>query len=518
MVPGEVILLKYKILRIFKHAQDSCIFLVEHIDLNSYWIIKKVNIHSQKYLKEIELLKGIRHDNIPLFVDVFFEGDWVYLVREYIDGKTLDQYIIDKGQIDEQEGIQLGIALCRIVEFFHQLPQPIIIRDIKPNNIIISHDGTLKLIDFSIAKQYEASSIRDTEYLGTRGFAAIEQFGLTEHAKSDIQTDVFGIGATLYYLFLQQDLGKPPYRFESLTQCRPDLSDALESILKKACQLRKEDRYSNVSVFREALMTKINVEKQSSLLEKIQDGSANVILVQGIKAGCGVTHLCYGIAHYLRSIGTDVCIVDFSQQQCLKSLEYQQNAVSKQDILIYEDIPIFSKDEEKNKEQQTSYQQTLRTSRLETSDKIQTRFLKEASFILIDGGTYDNEDKTNQALVALTSAQRIMVSGTSPWEIGRLEDFILEECHQTIDYAINFSTKAHISELQQSIHDKRFIQLPYLPFEEIRLNVSAYNNIIPLHLMEKIGHMKKEEKRWSVRNDIFSRTKKSKTNFQNSIK
>jgi len=475
-------------------------------------------MHSEKYLKEIELLKGIRHDNIPLFVDVFFEGDWVYLVREYIDGKTLDQYIIDKGQIDEQEGIQLGIALCRIVEFFHQLPQPIIIRDIKPNNIIIAQDGTLKLIDFSIAKQYEASSIRDTEYLGTRGFAAIEQFGLTEHAKSDMQTDVFGIGATLYYLFLQQDLGKPPYRFESLTQCRPDLSDSLESILKKACQLRKEDRYSNVSVLREALMAKISIEKTSSLLEKIQEETSKVILVQGIKAGCGVTHLCYGIAQYLRSRGTDVCIVDFSQQQCLKTLEYQLNSVLKQEILFYEEIPIISNEDEKSGNKSTSYHQTFRTSRIETSEKNQIRLLNEASFILIDGGTYNSEDKINQALAALNLSQRIMVSGTSPWEIGRLEDFILEECHQTIDYAINFSSKAHISELQQSIHDKRFIQLPYLPFEEIHKNVLSYSGIVAEHLMEKQSHMKKEEKRWNVRNDIFSRIKKSKTNFHNSIK
>lgn len=513
MVPGEIILLKYKILRILKDAEDSCIFLVEHIDLNSYWIIKKVHVISDKYLKEVELLKGIKHVNVPLLVDVKIEEDALYLVREYIDGMTLDQYIQEKGQINEIEGIQLGIALCKIIEFFHNFPQPIIIRDIKPNNIIIAKDGTLKLIDFSIAKHYEAAAIRDTEYLGTRGFAAIEQFGIIKHAKSDMQTDVFGIGATLYYLFTQKDLGKPPYAFELLTVCRKDLSESLEQILKKACQLKKEDRFRTVGTMREALTALVEVPKQMTLKDFLGQIKIPIIVVQGIKSGIGVTHLCLNLAAYLNQRQCSTCIIDLSENQRLSVLEYQPDAKYTNGVIEYEGIFIIA---EKSNSVLNDSKRNLYRKELSLEEQI--KCINDQRIVIVDGGTYSSEDEKTLDCVAIRPTQRIMVSGANPWEIELLEECIINECHQNIDYAINLCTQNQVNQLQQSIQDKRFLYIPFIPFEEHAIKKYDFEKLINDQIRKAIKLSEKEEAKWLTPKNIFSRVKKSKIRYQDSTK
>jgi serine/threonine protein kinase len=506
MIQGEVILLKYKILRILKDAQDACIFLVEHIDLNSYWIIKKVHRVSDKHLKEVALLKGIKHDNIPLLVDVIIEGDFLYLIREYIDGLTLDQYIREKGRITEMEGVQIGIDLCKIVEFFHDFPQPIIIRDIKPNNMIIARDGAVKLIDFSIAKHFESSSVRDTEYLGTRGFAAMEQYGTRTHDKCDKQTDVFGIGATLYYLFTQQDLGKPPYNFESFEHYRADLSDSLEKILKKACQLKKEDRFPSVSDMRGALCALVQDKKSLSLMDVLREMNVPIILVQGIKSGCGVTHHCLGLSEYFKQQRLTTCLVDFSQNQDLERLEYQEQATSLDGIIELEGVSIIS-NSTNTSEKLDSFR---RQYKKELWLKSQREALKKADIIILDGGMYRSDNPQTIQLISLNPLQRIIISGANPWEIELLEECIINECHQAIDYAINFGTQHQVNQLQQSIDDKKFTYLPFIPFEIRHKEKHNYDNLVGLSVKDAIHIDGKEETRWFNLKSTFFGTKRSK--------
>lgn len=517
MVPGEVILLKYKILRILKNAKESCIFLVEHIDLNSYWIIKKVNISDATYIKEIELLKGLKHDNIPLLVDVIEQDPWIYIVREYIDGKTLDQYMEDLGQIDEQEGIRIGISLCKIVEFFHSFNNPIIIRDIKPNNIIIAKDGTIKLIDFSIAKKFSYDSVRDTEYLGTKGFAAIEQYGIHSKDKCDVQTDVFGIGATLYYLFSRQDLGRPPYRFQPLRQFRNDLSMQIERILLKACQLKKEDRYVDVSSLRAELQSLIKEERAITLMSQFENLNKSILFIQGIKEGVGTTHHSLGIARFLKKRGLSVLLIDHSQNQMLKNLEYQEGASQEQGILTYLGIPILFEPKNSQKDKLHSSFHERRNTRSVLIKSYEEQLIKQTDVIVIDGGCLKDRCShlfQNQPI----EYQHLMIAAMNPWEIEEIEEFILTASHESIDYGINFATQKQVDAFQSSIPDKKIIGLPISLFDEQEGDDSFYLNLLQPCVIAKIDSKVKEEKTWGFSKEIFSKVRKSKIPFRSNIK
>lgn len=517
MLPGEVLLLKYKILRVLKNAQESCIFLVEHIDLNSYWIIKKVNASDAKYLKEIELLKGLKHDNIPLLVDVIVEESWIYIVREYIDGKTLDQYIDELGQIDEQEGIRIGISLCKIVEFFHGFQNPIIIRDIKPSNIIIARDGTLKLIDFSIAKKFSTDSIRDTEYLGTKGFAAIEQYGINSKDKCDVQTDVFGIGATLYFLFSRQDLGRPPYRFYPLSQFRNDLSLNIEGILLKACQLKKVDRYTDVNEFREALQSCIKEDLPNTITTQIDRQNLPTLFLQGIKNGVGTTHQCLGISRFLRKCGLSVLLIDKSQDQMLRNLEYHEDAYQDQGILYFQGLPIlFEPPFSQNNTLQSSFYEK-RKSRSSLIKSYEEKLIRQSDVVIVDGGSLKEPGTLIQNNHS-TEFQHLIIATLNPWEIEVIEEFVLTASHASIDYGISFATQKQVQEFQNSIPDKKIIRLPISLFDEQEDNDSYYLNLLHPSIIAKIKSKTKEEKPWGFSKEIFSKVRKSKIPFRTNIK
>lgn len=519
MVPGEVILLKYKILRILKDAYESCIYLVEHIDLHSYWIIKKVNAAVTKNLKEIEVLKGLKHENIPLFVDVIEENSWLFLVREYIEGKTLDQYMEDQGMINEQEGIRIGISLCKIVEFFHSLPNPIIIRDIKPNNIIIASDGTVKLIDFSIAKKYSPQAVRDTEYLGTKGFAATEQYGVNEKDRCDIQTDVFGIGATLYYVFTRQDLGKPPYRFLPLTTLRKDMSIHIESVLFKACQLRKEDRFLDVIQLREALQRiwkSQTVFEQRSYFDIMERYDKPSVFITGIKRGIGVTHHCLRIAAYLKAQGLSVLIIDSSSNQMLQNMEYQDEGTVNQGVLYCNGIPILFSDEREKKAENKLLFETIKAERYSTLT-IDEQLIRESDVIVIDAGCIT--DRISQKnMLRSDKVQQIVIAGINPWEIEAIEEHILTSCHESIDYGINFATENQVNAFQQSIPDKKIVALPYSVYEGDITAVYCYERLIHPYILELRIKEHKEEKKWGLSKELFSKAKRSKMRFHNNIK
>ena len=155
-----------------------------------------------------------------------------------------------EGAQDQNKVIEWGRALASALDYLHSMNPPIIYRDMKPSNVMLKPDGSVKLIDFGTAKEYIVENNADTTALGTRGYAAPEQFGDSQGRgiyNTDARTDIYNLGATLYHLVTGKNPCEPPYEIKPIRQWNPTLSSGFEQIIIKCCQLSPEDRYQSCS-------------------------------------------------------------------------------------------------------------------------------------------------------------------------------------------------------------------------------------------------------------------------------
>jgi len=237
----------YEIKSIIGKGGMSTVYLAEHKRLHTRWAVKEVRKQQGArfdFLAESNILKRLQHPMLPRIVDIFEDRDYIYIVEDYVEGITLDDLLKQQKKVDEAQGLQWLRDLCGVLNYLHgQRPHPIIYRDMKPSNVMLQPDGTLKLIDFGIAREYKQESSADTTYIGTKGYAAPEQFG---KAQTDARTDIYALGVTMYHLLTGKSPYEPPYQFVSVRQLVPELSHGIEYILNKCIQSEPVDRYQNV--------------------------------------------------------------------------------------------------------------------------------------------------------------------------------------------------------------------------------------------------------------------------------
>lgn len=240
----------------------SAVYLAEHKRLRTQWAVKMVRKQQGArfdFLAESNILKRLQHPMLPRIVDIFEDRDFIYIVEDYVQGITLEDLLKQQKRVEESMGIQWFQALCGVLQYLHnQRPNPIIYRDMKPSNIMIQPDGSLKLIDFGIAREYKQESSADTTYIGTKGYAAPEQFG---RAQTDARTDIYSLGVTVYHLLTGKSPYEPPYQFVPVRELNPELSAGIEYILHKCIQPEPMDRYQTVEELLEDLEHRYRFDK-----------------------------------------------------------------------------------------------------------------------------------------------------------------------------------------------------------------------------------------------------------------
>lgn len=238
----------YEIKSIIGKGGMSTVYLAEHKRLHTRWAVKEVRKQQGArfdFLAESNILKRLQHPMLPRIVDIFEDRDCIYIVEDFVEGITLDDLLKQQKKVEESQGLQWFRDLCGVLTYLHgQRPHPIIYRDMKPSNIMLQPDGSLKLIDFGIAREYKQESNVDTTYIGTKGYAAPEQFG---KAQTDARTDIYSLGVTMYHLLTGKSPYEPPYQFVPARQLEPKLSHGIEYILNKCVQSEPTDRYQTVN-------------------------------------------------------------------------------------------------------------------------------------------------------------------------------------------------------------------------------------------------------------------------------
>lgn len=192
---------------------------------------------------EATMLTSLKHQALPTIHDFFSRGEdrW-YLVMEFIEGKTLKQVIQERGAIPEAEVLPWTRQLCDILNYLHTRTPPVIFRDLKPANIMLTPEGTIKLIDFGIARHFRHGITEDTAAYGSTGFAPPEQYGQNQ---TDARSDIYALGATLHYLLTAVDPDNNPFIFDP-PSTKSQVSPEFEELVMKAIDLRPDRRYQNV--------------------------------------------------------------------------------------------------------------------------------------------------------------------------------------------------------------------------------------------------------------------------------
>jgi tRNA A-37 threonylcarbamoyl transferase component Bud32 len=201
---------------------------------------------------EADTLMRLRHPNLPRVYAHFFEGARHYLVMEYIDGQTVEQLLIDaKGSLPETEVMGWAEQLCSALNYLHMQRPPIIFRDLKPSNVMVTRAGKVKLIDFGIARVFAPGRARDTQILGTPGFAPPEQYG---KAQTDARADIYALGCTLYQLLSNYDPATTPFALPPLNTRNAKVSPHIQLAIERATKLDRDQRFQTVADFEQALL------------------------------------------------------------------------------------------------------------------------------------------------------------------------------------------------------------------------------------------------------------------------
>ncbi|MCR5795970.1 MAG: protein kinase [Solobacterium sp.] len=233
----------YEILEFVGKGGMSTVFKARHIRLDTIVAIKSVRKDQAVDLAaEVHILTKLNHPNLVRVIDIFEDEKLLYIVMDYVEGEDL-QHVINRLKVIPEETVkEWFITLADLLRYLHTRKPPIIYRDMKPANVILQPDGTLKLIDFGIAREYKAQATGDTTYIGTNGFAAPEQFGL---AQSDGRTDIYSLGMTMFYLATGKSPLQPPYGYTPARKLNPAVSPGMEAILEKCIRDNPEDRYQS---------------------------------------------------------------------------------------------------------------------------------------------------------------------------------------------------------------------------------------------------------------------------------
>ncbi len=193
---------------------------------------------TDSYNREVTILSRLSHRNLPRIYDHFTDPTHWYVVMQYIEGETLEDYLkrANGGRLPLRQVRAIGVQLSNVLSYLHAQTPPIIFRDVKPTNIMRTRWGRLYLIDFGIARHFNPDKKRDTSPLGSPGYAAPEQYG---RAQSTTKTDIYGLGVTLQSLLT----GREPLDDESVTPTAGKPHPAYQQLRQVLDQMQTTDAF-----------------------------------------------------------------------------------------------------------------------------------------------------------------------------------------------------------------------------------------------------------------------------------
>lgn len=286
---GTILDGKFKIVQVLGEGGMGTVYKVEQVDKPGYFrAVKELLISPntteeerksaiERFDKEIDLLFNLKHPRIPSLILSFHERGNNYFVMEFVPGRTLEKILEDnRGPLEEGQVINWMMQVCEALSYIHSRTPPIILRDLKPGNIIVTPDGNVQLIDFGIARRFDPNKRTNTENLGTISYASPEHLGSItapgqkrsvqnpgKLVQTDARSDIYSLGATMYHLLTNREpdpIQTPPSG--SILAKNPRLRTVqiggrvvcpVEQVIIKAMQQDPAHRFQSAEAMRMAL-------------------------------------------------------------------------------------------------------------------------------------------------------------------------------------------------------------------------------------------------------------------------
>jgi len=264
--PGTLLQNRYRVLRQIGGGGMGVVYLAEDTRLpGRRCAIKEMSPAQlapgdrqwavQAFQQEAQILARLSHPGLTAVTDFFPEGDNWYLVMDYVEGETLKERLerAPGGRLPLDEALNIVGQLCRVLEYLHGQNPPVVFRDLKPGNVMLTPRGEVKLIDFGIARFFKPGQTRDTINLGTPGYAAPEQYGGL--GQSDPRADVYSLGVLLHQMVTGYDptTAATPFPLPPPGSLGRGLPPNVERVISRAVQLQPHLRYSSVGELRQEL-------------------------------------------------------------------------------------------------------------------------------------------------------------------------------------------------------------------------------------------------------------------------
>ncbi|MBC7959400.1 MAG: serine/threonine protein kinase [Vallitaleaceae bacterium] len=450
---GNVYFEKYKILDVLGRGGSSEVYLAENIKMQTKWAIKKTSKSEDKInlLAEPNILKNLDHIYIPKIIDIEEDEQSFYIIEEFVEGINLKTYKMRHPVIEMNLILTWAIKLCDVLKYLHsKKPHPIIYRDMKPENIMLMEDGKIKVIDFGIAREFKEDCLNDTIPIGTKGYAAPEQYGI---GQSDERTDIFSLGMTLYYLLTSKNLTNPPYQIQWTEQLNTDESHQLLQIVLKCCEILPSNRYQNIEALESDLANLLHSEISEPVIQKksmeISSNGGNslnlnktvTIGMLGVANGVGVTHAAIMLAQVL-SKNNKVALIEFNDSKHFEAIMKvtQGESTLEKKQFVYNKVHYYM---------DTTYSQFL------------TNHREQFRFVILDLGSYDQLRDVDEFVRADV---RIVVGHGMDWKIGEIERFYGVtrgyDPNNRWNYLIPFLDQKGIKDVKEVVGGKVF-PLPY---------------------------------------------------------
>lgn len=274
---GEVLRGRYRIRRIIGQGGMGSIYLADDMRLEGRQCALKEVEHDrslspdlarearEQFQREATVLARLDHPNLPKVSDYFSISNRDYLVMDYIPGKDLRSLMLEARQnnifLPESDVLNWAAQLCDALMYLHSQEPPILHRDIKPGNMKVTPSGLLKLVDFGLVKVLASGEVTITilQGQGTALYTPLEQYG-GDSGHTDVRSDIYAFGATLYHLLTNQAPADARDRFlnpENLLpprQINPDISPRTERAILWAMSLHPDERPENIEIFQKSLL------------------------------------------------------------------------------------------------------------------------------------------------------------------------------------------------------------------------------------------------------------------------
>ena len=268
--PGEVLQGRYRIDRLLGEGGMSWVYRGHHLLLEQPVAIKVIKPlyadteearqHAEQLRVEAAIMARLDHPNLVRAFDMFAHGqEWV-LVLEMVEGRNLDQIAqLAPKPLSERRVLAWTTQVLDALEYLHSQQPPVIVRDLKPGNIMLGKDGRIRLIDFGLAKRMDSQGSGTRAIvrgMGSEGYAPLEQYA---HTSTDARSDLYAVGATMYFLLTKK---VPPAASLRVTdsapladprEVNPSLSSSTWKGMQQLLALRADDRPPNAAAARQAL-------------------------------------------------------------------------------------------------------------------------------------------------------------------------------------------------------------------------------------------------------------------------